>query len=90
MYEFPHIYLKSKDNEKAKLCFMDTDSFIVYIKTDDIYKDIAEDFETRFDTWINEDELGEKIMTRLVGLRPKTYTYLIDYSSNDKKAKNTN
>ena len=29
---------------------MDTDSFIVYIKTDDIYKDIAEDVETRFDT----------------------------------------
>ena len=25
-------------------------SFIVYIKTDDIYKDIAEDVETRFDT----------------------------------------
>ena len=29
---------------------MDTDNFIVYIKTDDIYKDIAEDVETRFDT----------------------------------------
>ena len=29
---------------------MDTDSFIVYIKTDDVYKDIAEDVETRFDT----------------------------------------
>ena len=29
---------------------MDTDSFIVYIKTDGIYKDIAEDVETRFDT----------------------------------------
>ena len=29
---------------------MDTDSFIVYIKTDDIYKDIAEEVETRFDT----------------------------------------
>ena len=29
---------------------MDTDSFIVYIKTDDTYKDIAEDVETRFDT----------------------------------------
>ena len=28
---------------------MDTDSFIVYIKTDDIYKDIVEDVETRFD-----------------------------------------
>ena len=29
---------------------MDTDSFTVYIKTDDIYKDIAEDVKTRFDT----------------------------------------
>ena len=29
---------------------MDTDSFIVFIKTDDIYKDFAEDVETRFDT----------------------------------------
>ena len=29
---------------------MDTGSFIVHVKTDDIYKDIAEDFETRFDT----------------------------------------
>ena len=29
---------------------MDADSFIVYIKTDDIYRDIAKDVETRFDT----------------------------------------
>ena len=36
----------SNRNEKKK----DTESFIVYIKTDDIYKDIAEDIETRFDT----------------------------------------
>ena len=35
---------------------MDTDSFIVYIKTDDIYKDIAEDDETRFDTSNHELE----------------------------------
>ena len=33
---------------------MNTDSFIVYIKTDDIYKDVAEDVETRFDTTNNE------------------------------------
>ena len=32
------------------MCYIDTDSFIVYIKTDDIYKDIAEDVETRLDT----------------------------------------
>ena len=35
---------------KLKLCYMDTESFIVYIKADDIYKDIVEDVETRFDT----------------------------------------
>ena len=34
----------------AKLCCMDTDSFLVHVKTDDIYKDIAKDVETRFDT----------------------------------------
>ena len=35
---------------------MDTDSFVVYIKADDIYKDIAEDVETRFDTSNYESE----------------------------------
>ena len=29
---------------------MDTDTFIVHVKTEDIYKDITEDVETRFDT----------------------------------------
>ena len=38
------------NGENAKFCYMDTGSFIVHIKTDDIYKDIAEDVETRFDT----------------------------------------
>ena len=41
---------KPKYGENAKLCYMDADSFIVYVKTDDIYKDIVEDVETRFDT----------------------------------------
>ena len=36
--------------KKPKLCYMDTDSFIVYFKKDDIYKDVAEDVETRFDS----------------------------------------
>ena len=49
-YEFWYNYVKPKHSEKAKLCYMDTDSFFVYIKTDGIYKDIAEDFETRFDS----------------------------------------
>ena len=36
MYEFLHDYVKPKYDEKSKLCYMDTDSFIAYIKTDDI------------------------------------------------------
>ena len=50
MYEFWYDYIKPKYGEKAKLCYMGTDSFIIHVKTDDIYKDIAEDVETRFDT----------------------------------------
>ena len=50
MYEFWYDYVKPKYGKKSKLCWKDTHSFIVYIKTDDIYKDIAEDVETRFDT----------------------------------------
>ena len=50
MHEFWYDYVKPKFDEKAKLCYMDTVIFTVYIKTDDIYKDITEDVETRFDT----------------------------------------
>ena len=37
MYEFWYNYIKPKYGEKAKLNYMDTDIFIVYIKTEDIY-----------------------------------------------------
>ena len=47
MYGFWYEYVKPKYIEKAKFCYMDTDSFIVNIKTDDIYEYIAEDVETR-------------------------------------------
>ena len=50
MYEFLYGYVKPKYSEKAKLSYIDTDSFTVYIKTDDIYKNIAVDVESRFDT----------------------------------------
>ena len=49
MYEFYYNYLKLQYEGKAMLPYMDT-GFIVYIKTSDIYKYIAEDFEARFDT----------------------------------------
>ena len=50
MYKSWYNYVKPKNCEKATLCNMDTDSFIVHIKTDDIYKDIPEGAQTRFDT----------------------------------------
>ena len=51
MYEFHYDYMKRKYSEdKLKLCCMDTDSLIYSVKTEDFYKDIAGDVETRFDT----------------------------------------
>ena len=49
MYEFCD-YVKPKYGKNAKLCHMDTDSSTTHVKIDDIYKDIAEDFETRIDS----------------------------------------
>ena len=40
----------NQQQKMMKLCYMDTDSFIVCVKTENVYKDIAEDVETKFDT----------------------------------------
>ena len=50
MYEFWYDYMKPKYNNDVKLCYMDTDSFIMNSKTNDFYKDVANDVENRFDT----------------------------------------
>ena len=50
MYKFWYDYVKPKYGVKSKLYYMNTDSFNVYIKTDDICKDIKKDDENRFDT----------------------------------------
>ena len=50
MYEFWYDYMKPKYGDSVKLCYMDTDSFIMNIKTEDFHKDIANDVEKRFDT----------------------------------------
>ena len=50
MYEFWYDYMKPKYNDNVKLCYMDTNSFVMNIKTNDFYKDIANDVEKRFDT----------------------------------------
>ena len=50
MYEFWYDYMKPKYGDIVKLCYMDTDSFIMHIKTEDFYKDIVDDVEKRLDT----------------------------------------
>ena len=50
MYEFWYDYIKPKYQDKAQLFYMDTDSFIIHIKAEDFYKDIANDVSKRFDT----------------------------------------
>ena len=47
MYEFWYDYMKPKYGDNVKLCYMDTDSFIMHIKTKDFYKDIANDIEKK-------------------------------------------
>ena len=80
IYEFWYDYIKPKYGEKVKLCYVDTGCFIVHVKTEDIYKDIAEDVETRFDTSNVEIDRplpmgkNEKVIG-LIWLRAKTYSY---------------
>ena len=57
MYEFWYDYIKLKYENNAKLCYMNTDSFIIYIKTVDFYQDIVDDVTKWFDTsnlWIKK------------------------------------
>ena len=49
MYEFWYDYIKPKYKDKAKLCYMDTDSFVIHIITKDFYNEIANDVEKQFD-----------------------------------------
>ena len=86
---------------------MDTDSFIIHIKTEDFSKDIVDDVKKGYDTsnyevekplpkginkkviGLMKDELGGKIITEFVALRPKTYSYSTDDDKSAKKAKGT-
>ena len=70
MYEFWYDYVKSKYEDKARLCYMDTDSFVINIKTKDFYKDIAENIKERFDTsnYIYDRPLPTGVNMKVIGL----------------------
>ena len=101
MYEFWYDYVKPKYNDKEKLCYMDTDSFVLNIFTEDFFEDINNDIERWFDKddkrplqiGVNKKVIGMfkdlpgKIMKEFCALRAKTYTYLMEDDSEMKKSK---
>ena len=104
MYEFWYNYIRPKYGDKGKLCYTDTDSFIIYIKAEDFFEEISNDVEKWLDTsncdkndkgtlpivpGFFKDELGRKIITEFVALRPKAHSYLNDDDNEHKKSKGT-
>ena len=99
MYEFWYDCMKQKYNNDVKLCYMDTDSFIIFIKISLLTLKIGlilQIMNRPLPTGKNKkviglmkDELGGKIITEFVTLRPKTYSFLTDDGKEDKKAKGT-
>ena len=57
VYEFWYDYIKPKYQGKAKICYMDPDSFIIHIKTENFYKNIANDVEK----WFNSSNYDENV-----------------------------
>ena len=51
MYEFWYDYIRPKYGNKVKLCYTDTDSFVIYIKTEDFFEDISNDVEKWHDRY---------------------------------------
>ena len=49
-YKFWYEYTRPKYGDKAKLCYTDTESFTIYIKTEDFFEDISSDVEKWYDT----------------------------------------
>ena len=72
IYEFWYDCIKPNYGDWAKLCYMDTDSLVIYIETKDFYKDIANGVERWFDT-SNYDENDKRLLPigknkRVIGL----------------------
>ena len=88
IYELLYDHVKPKYQENAKLCYMDTDSLIIHIKTEDVYVDIADDNEKRFGTSNYEvdrplpagknKEIIGLIKDQLGGKITQNYTFLLN------------
>ena len=102
MYKFWYDYIKPKYDDRSKLYYTDTDSFVIHIITEDIYIDIADDVTKWFDTsnydendkmplptGFFKDKLGGGIMKEFAALTAKTYAYLANDEDEEKKPKGT-
>ena len=94
MFDFHYNFIKKKYGPKAKLLMTDTDSLMYEIHTEDFSEDIREDIKEKFDTsnfensklprlnkkapGMFKDEAGGKIISEVVGLRPKSYAFDVD------------
>ena len=70
MYNFWYNYIKPKYENRAKLCYTGTDSFIIHIITEDFFEDIANDVTKWFDT-SNYDENDKRPLP--IGMNKKVY-----------------
>ena len=67
MYEFWYDYIKPKYNSKAKLCYMDTDSVVINIFTEDFFEDSKNDVEGWFD--ISNYNKNDKNQLQIVSIK---------------------
>ena len=77
MYKFWYDYIKPKYEDRAKLCYTDTDSFIIHIVTEDLFEDNAGDVKKWFDT-SNYDENDKRPLP--IGMNKKVYGFFKDES----------
>ena len=75
MYKFWYDFIKPKYEDRAKLCYTVTDSFIIHIKAEDFYRDIADDVKKWFDT-SNYDENDKRSLP--IGKNKRVYGFFKD------------
>ena len=98
MYKFWYDYFKPKYGDRAKLCYTDTDSFIISNDVKVWYDRSNYDENDKRPLAIGKnkkviglfkDEVGGRILKEFCAVRAKTYSYLIDHNSEVKKSKGT-
>ena len=69
MYGFWYDYIKPKYGDRTKICYTDTDSFAIYVKTEDFLKDIS----NNVDRWFDTSNYDKTIKDHFQWLRIKNY-----------------